>query len=117
MTRRSLPPLAFERVARAILGNQYHLSLVICTDSLARTINRTYRKKTYAANVLSFPLEKREGEMFLNIAAATREAKQFDVSLAARLMMLFIHGCLHLKGLRHTAKMEILERDFFNKYC
>ena len=94
----------------------YELSLVICGDTLARSMNRRYRKKTYAANVLSFPLGLQEGEMFLNAQAAAREAKKYGVPLRARFVLLFAHGCLHLKGMRHGAKMEKLERKMLRKF-
>ena len=74
-TRGSLPRIPFEAIAHALLSKHYQLSLVLCGDTLARKINRTYRKKTYAANVLSFPLDKYEGEMFLNVEAAARDRK------------------------------------------
>src|SRR3989344_579754 len=108
--------IPFEKIAQAILGKNYELSLVICGDSLARRMNREYRlpslmlrqasKKNYSPNVLSFPLSKTEGEIFLNARAAAREAKKYHVPFNERMTLLFAHGCLHLKGLRHGAKME-----------
>lgn len=115
-TRHSLPRVPFEKITRALLPKQYHLSLVLCGDTLARKMNRVYRKKTYAANVLSFPLDKYEGEIFLNVEAATREAKRFRVSLRVRLALLFAHGCLHLKGMRHGRAMEQLEKRTLGKF-
>lgn len=112
----SIPKVPFQRIAREILGGRYELSLVLCGDSLARKINRQYRKKLYAANVLSFPLDANEGEIFLNTQAARREAKEYDVSLKKRLMLLFVHACLHLKGLRHGKKMNALEQKTVNKF-
>jgi len=101
--------LPFNAIAKKTLPQGYELSLVVCTDALARKMNRAYRKKGYAANVLSFPLSTREGEIFLNVNAAKREAKKFRVSLRARLVLLFAHGCLHLKGMKHGVKMEARE--------
>lgn len=93
-------------MARAILGRRYELSLVICGDKLARRMNQEYRKKNYKPNVLSFPLSKNEGEIFLNVRAAAREARRYKVSLPDRLSFLFVHGCFHLKGLSHGRIME-----------
>ena len=111
-----MPQIPFERVAREILGTEHELSLVLCGDALARKMNRRYRlpalklrqagKKSYAANVLSFPLSKSEGEIFLNIRAAEREAKRFGVPVRERLILLFAHGCLHLQGRKHGKNME-----------
>ena len=116
-TRGSLPRIPFEAIAHALLSKHYQISLVVCGDALARKMNRAYRKKTYAANVLSFPLDKYEGEMFLNVEAAAREAKRFKVSLRARLTLLFVHGCLHLKGMRHGNSMERLERKMLKRFA
>src|SRR3989338_4713423 len=71
--RGPVPRIPFEEIAKNVLGAQYELSLVICGDELARRINRENRKKTYAPNVLSFPLGKLEGEIFLNIRKAERQ--------------------------------------------
>ncbi|OGG77881.1 rRNA maturation RNase YbeY [Candidatus Kaiserbacteria bacterium RIFCSPLOWO2_01_FULL_54_24] len=115
-TRTKFPRIPFESIARKILGSHYELSLVICGDARARSLNRKYRKKGYATNVLSFPLTKNDGEIFLNMRAAEREAKKYNVSLRTRLMFLFIHACLHLKGVRHGPKMELLEQKTLKQF-
>ena len=114
--RGSLPRIPFGELARTILGSRYELSLVICGDMLARKMNAVYRKKTYAPNVLSFPLEKHEGEIFLNMRKAAREAKQYKTTLSTRLGLLFVHGCFHLKGLRHGRTMERAERRVLKRF-
>lgn len=111
-----LPSIPFQKIAREILGLRYELSLVICGDTLAKKINRQYRKKSYAANVLSFPLGKSEGEIFLNMQAARRETKLYDVTLRARLTLLFIHACFHLKGLKHGKRMGKLEKRMLVRF-
>lgn len=96
----------FERIAKAALGSTYELSLVLCGDTLAQRMNKRYRQKTYKPNVLSFPISKTEGEIFLNVRCAQREARKYGVSTRERLALLLVHGCLHLKGLDHGGKME-----------
>lgn len=108
-TRGTLPRVPFETIAREVLPRRYQLSLVLCGDTLAQKMNTTYRKKYYTPNVLSFPLEKDEGEIFLNVRAAASEAKRYRVSPRARLALLFVHGCLHLAGMRHGKNMERIE--------
>ena len=115
--RGASPRIPYEKIARGILGRRYELSLVICGDSIAKRVNRAYRKKTHAANVLSFPLDAREGEMFLNARAAARESKRFGVPLRARLALLFIHGCLHLKGMKHSRKMYDQEQCILKRFA
>jgi len=98
------------------LGNKYELSLVICGDSLAQRMNKEYRKKSYKPNVLSFPISKSEGEIFLNVQCAKREAKKYGTTVPKRLALLFVHGCFHLKGLKHGAKMEAAEQNVLRRF-
>ena len=111
--RTSLP---FERIKKAALGKSYELSLVICGDQLAGRLNKERRGKSYAANVLSFPISKVEGEIFLNARASAREARKYGVSERARLALLFVHGLLHLKGLPHGRTMEREERKILRAF-
>ncbi|HVM73538.1 MAG TPA: rRNA maturation RNase YbeY [Candidatus Paceibacterota bacterium] len=104
--RGPVPRIPFADIARTILGDTYELSLVICGDTLARRMNIEYRKKSYAPNVLSFPLSKNEGEIFLNIRKSEREAKFYNIPTKERLAYLYVHGCFHLKGLDHGKRME-----------
>jgi probable rRNA maturation factor len=120
-TRGPQPRLPFEKIAQSILGSKYELSLVICGDTLAQRMNKEYRKKTYKPNVLSFPLSKTEGEIFLNVQCAKREAKKYGVSLQKHLALLFVHGCFHLKGLDHqsekeTQRMEAAEQKILKRF-
>ena len=110
------PSLRFEAMALSILGARYDLSLVMCGDALAQQMNARYRRRKYSPNVLSFPYGKREGEIFLNVRKAEREARQMGTSSKARLAILFVHGCFHLKGHRHSATMERLERAVLRKF-
>ncbi len=108
--------LPFEGMAKAILPAGYELSLVICGDDLARRMNAEYRNKTYKPNVLSFPISAREGEIFLNVRKAEREAKDMGIPAAWRLAHLFIHGCAHLRGLGHGARMDALEARVLRRF-
>ncbi|OGG60877.1 rRNA maturation RNase YbeY [Candidatus Kaiserbacteria bacterium RIFCSPHIGHO2_02_FULL_49_16] len=108
--------IPFEKIAVKILGKKYSLSLVLSGDKLARRINRTYRKKDYPSNVLSFPLGSSESEIFLNVRKAEREARQFGITARERVALLFIHGCLHLRGMKHGHKMEVEERTVLKRF-
>ena len=108
--------IPYEEIARKILGSQYELSLVICGDTLAQRMNKEHRKKTYKPNVLSFPLSKAEGEIFLNVRTAAREARRYKVPLRDRLAFLFVHGCFHLKDLQHGRIMEAQEQRILRAF-
>lgn len=114
--RGAVPSVPWERIAHAALGSRYELSLVICGDTLAQRMNREHRKKTYKPNVLSFPLSRNEGEIFLNVRCAERESRKYGVPLKERIALLFVHGCLHLKGLDHGEMMEREERRILKQF-
>lgn len=113
---RSFPRLPYEAIKDDILGRSYQLSLVFVGAARGAAINRQTRGKTYSPNVLSFPLSKNEGEMFLSPIVAKREASRYDHTYKQHVAYLFIHGLLHLKGLDHGPKMDALEERYFKKY-
>jgi len=108
--------IPYEKIADAILGKSYELSLVVCGDDLAQRMNKEYRKKNYRPNVLSFPLSKNEGEIFLNVRAAAREARTRGLSTRGWIAHLFVHGCFHLKGLAHGRTMEGQEQRILRAF-
>ncbi len=114
--RGTVPRIPFEDIARAVLGEKYSLSLVLCGDKLAQRINKEYRNKTYFPNVLSFPLSKSEGEIFLNIRKATREARQLETTTTKRTALLFVHGLFHLRGMEHSDRMEAEEQRILRRF-
>ena len=111
-----LPKVPFSDIAKGVLGSKYTVSFVLCGDYLSRRLNRTYLKKDYSTNILSFPLNKKEGELFLNLAKARREARLIGLPEVTWVTYLFIHGLLHLKGLAHGSTMEKRERELLLRY-
>ena len=111
-----LPRLPFTSLKETVLGKRYTLSIVFIGDALSRRLNKTYRSKDAPANVLSFPLSPEEGELFINPRQARRDAPAFDLTLPAFLLLLVIHGMLHLKGHAHGSSMEKKERLLLQKF-
>ena len=109
-TKGKLPRLPFVKMAVAVLGEEYEGSLVVASSRRVRELNRTYRGKDKETNILSFPLEKKEGEIFLDLAKARKDAPLFDRSYSNFIGFLFIHALFHLKGFDHSAIMERNER-------
>ncbi len=114
-TRDALPRVSFSHIKDAILGSRYELSLVLIGDTLARRLNREHKGKDTPTNILSFPLSPTEGEIFINLRRAERDAKHFGHTPTQHIAFLFIHGCLHLKGREHGAAMERKEEALFQK--
>lgn len=115
-TKGKLPRLPFLNMKNAVLGRSYELSVVFVGDRRSRTLNETYRKKSYVPNVLSFPLSKSEGEIFINPHQARRDAHSFGMSHTTCLAFLLIHGMLHLKGLPHGSTMGKLEQNYLKRF-
>lgn len=111
-----LPNLPFLSIKETILGKNYTLSIIFCTKAESRERNKKYRNKNYPTNILSFPLEKNEGEIYISLGTARSDAKNFDMSYQKFLHLLVIHGALHLKGYNHSSTMEKLEDSYLNKF-
>lgn len=106
----------FVAIKNSILGKKYTLSLNFIGESLAKKLNKEYRNKTYTPNILSFPLDDKEGEIFICSKTIPKESKEFEMTPKQYETFLFIHGCLHLKGLDHGQEMEKLEDKFLKKF-
>lgn len=115
-TTKARSAIPFQRIKDDILGERYHLSLSLIGERRARRINRQSRGKQYAPNVLSFPLEKNAGEIYLTPEVAKKEAKSFDHAEREHLIFLFIHGLLHLQGYDHGPAMERLEKKYLARW-
>ncbi|MFQ5662043.1 MAG: rRNA maturation RNase YbeY [Candidatus Paceibacteria bacterium] len=101
-----LPSLPFENMKNEVLGKNYELSLVFIGTKKSQALNKKYRKKNKPADVLSFPLSKSTGEIFI----CPKTTKQESIG------SLFIHGLMHLKGLRHGSTMERAEKKVRLKF-
>ena len=115
-TKGNLPRLPFASIKELVLGKNYFLSLVIAGDAITKKLNRQYRNKNKPANVLSFPLDKIEGEIFLNPKRAKIEAPDFGETYTNFIAHLFIHGLFHLKGYTHGSRMENEEIKIMKKF-
>lgn len=108
-TKGKLPRLPFLEMKNAALGKNYELSLVFIGERRSKKLNTEYRDKHKSGNVLSFPLDKKTGEIFICPVRARREMKNFDRKYDNFIAFLFIHGLLHLKGMDHGSTMERAE--------
>ena len=104
-----LPDVPFLLIKEKLIGKKYDLTVIFCTPEESRLRNKTYRDKDYPTNILSFPLSDTEGEIYISLSTARRDAKKFEMSYRKFLHLLFIHGVLHLKGHDHGSTMEELE--------
>ncbi len=111
-----IPVVPFLSIKEKILGKGYDLTIIFCTPKESKLKNKTYRDKDYPTNILSFPLSKQNGEIYISLSTARRDAKNFDMSYKKFLHLLVIHGMLHLKELPHGSTMENEETKLLTKF-
>jgi len=111
-TKGKLPRLPFVQLKNKILGEDFELSLVFVSPKESHKINFVYRQKDNPTNVLSFPLSKNSGEIFLDCKTSAKDAPNFDMTPTKFLLFLVIHAMLHLKGYEHGSTMERQEKKF-----
>jgi probable rRNA maturation factor len=102
----------YAALAAEILGGDYSLSLVFSDEATIQQLNVTYRAKDYVPNVLSFPLLPGTGEIYICPEVAAKESAEYGHTPAEQIQYLFVHGCLHLKGLPHGKEMDRLEKVY-----
>ena len=115
-TRKNKPTVPFDKIKQAVLGKEYETSLVLIGNQLSQRLNREYRKINKPTNILTFPLSKDSGEIFINLNLAKKQSIQFERKYNEFIGFLFIHGLLHLKGYKHSSKMEREEKKIRRKF-
>jgi len=83
-------------IVNRLAGDQT-VTCLVTTDAELRRLNRQFRGKNYATDVLSFPPD----EMAISLDRAAAQAKELGHSLDAELRILMLHGLLHLRGMDH----------------
>ena len=113
--------LPFLKIKNTILGKDFVCSLNFINREMAKKLNVENRKKDYYPNVLTFPLDSDSGEIYICKSVARTQYKEFQLSYHDFIILLFIHGCLHLKGVDHETheneeSMVKLEYEFLGKF-
>lgn len=76
-----------------------------------RRLNREFRAKDYATNVLSFVYQQEfpcQGDLVLCVPVVNREAVEQGKSVEAHYAHLVVHGMLHLQGYDHENESDAL---------
>ena len=102
-------PLALRRWARAASPSM-NLTLRVVDRGAARGLNRRFRKRNTATNVLSFGYGG-DGDIVLCHPVIAREARAQGKSLRAHYAHLVVHGVLHLRGYSHERKKPAHEME------
>jgi probable rRNA maturation factor len=112
---------ALRRWLAAALAQRAAITVRFVGNAEGRELNRAYRERDYATNVLSFGYGASgrprvlTGDLVLCAPVLRREARAQGKTLTAHVAHLTVHGALHLQGHDHqrpsaAARMEALER-------
>jgi probable rRNA maturation factor len=111
----------FRRWMKVALQRDAQVTLRIVDEAEGRELNRTYRGKDYATNVLTFVYDDAEaisqplcGDVVICAPVVEREAAEQHRDMLAHYAHLTLHAALHLQGYQHendadAAEMEALE--------
>ncbi|WP_137938933.1 rRNA maturation RNase YbeY [Chitinivorax sp. B] len=118
----------FRRWVKAALQGDAEVTLRVVDSEEGQTLNREYRDKDYATNVLTFVYDDMPedaglplmGDIVLCDPVVRREAQEQGKALEAHYAHLVVHGVLHLQGYDHETDdeaegMEALETQIVTK--
>jgi probable rRNA maturation factor len=112
----------FLTAAQAAVRLRGQVTVLLTTDAAIRKLNRRFRGKNKATDVLSFPCEgptrgtgaeQIAGDLAISVTTALEQAAEQGHSLSTEIKVLILHGLLHLAGYDHEAddgKMARRER-------
>jgi probable rRNA maturation factor len=123
-----IDPARFEKLLKKLIRHydlkRPELSLAFVGDAEIRRLNRKFRKKDKATDVLSFPLSEEAadgkfylGDIVISVPTAKRQAAEIGHPLERELEYLTIHGFLHLLGYDHDDGPEAEEAKVREMYA
>ena len=107
--RSLLPRHHVARWVRAALAVPGEITVRIVDAEEGRALNRDYRHKDYATNVLTFDYQQRPvvmADLVLCAPVIEQEAREQRIELPAHYAHLLVHGTLHAQGFDHEAEDE-----------
>ena len=114
------------------LGPDVEISVLLVDNETIRTLNRDYRDKDAATDVLSFPMEEELpdetapqiiggptermlGDLVISVERAVEQAAEYGHAVERELAFLTVHGLLHLLGYDHVegglAEVHMREKE------
>jgi probable rRNA maturation factor len=98
----------FLRSARMAVGLSGDVEVLLADDRTLRRLNREFRGKDKATDVLSFPAAEQfaaehAGDLAISVETARRQANEHGHSLRDEVRVLMLHGLLHLYGMDHES--------------
>ena len=107
--RALLPRHKVARWIRAALDAPAEITVRIVGAEEGQALNRDYRAKDYATNVLTFDYSHAPvvvADLVLCAPVVAREAREMKIELQAHYVHLLVHGALHAQGHDHEIDAE-----------
>jgi probable rRNA maturation factor len=109
----------FLAAAQSAVRLRGQVTVLLTTDAAIRSLNRRFRDKNKATDVLSFPaegptsgLERIAGDLAISVPTALHQAVEQGHTLSTEVKVLILHGLLHLAGYDHEAdKGQMARRE------
>lgn len=104
------------------------LSVLLVDDARIRDLNRRYLNRDKPTNVLAFPMREGEfstlhpnllGDLVISVETAKRQSDRFGLDEMEMVILLMVHGILHLIGYEHEGtkkgarEMSLKQKDLF----
>ena len=98
----------FLAAAQAAVRLKGQVTVLLTTDAAIAKLNKQFRGKNKATDVLSFPAaglgaEGMAGDLAISVTTALGQAAEQGHSLSTEIKVLVLHGLLHLAGFDHEA--------------
>lgn len=134
-TKTKLPEVRFLEIGKKVLAlskrGNFYFSLAFISAQEIKAINKQYRHKNKPTDVLSFENIKRTGFVFdkkflgdiiICPEIVAKNAKRKQVTFNQEMLLVYIHGILHLLGMDHEKslkdekRMDKLQNQYVQKY-
>ena len=113
---------ALEKIAQSLTDRE--IELIVTQNDTIAALNQEYRSKDTATDVLSFPMENAAanmplGSIVISADFVQEKANELGHSEKDELLLLFIHGLLHLLGYDHEkdhGEMRKKEKELIENF-
>ena len=96
-----------QKAAKYEKKDEGNISLALVNNEKIKELNKRFRNKDEATDVLSFPMdEKIWGDIIISTEKIIEQAKEYGHSKQRELAYLYTHGILHLLGYDHKTSSE-----------
>jgi probable rRNA maturation factor len=112
--RAVLPRHKVQRWLCAALDAPAEITVRFVDDAEGQQLNRDFRAKDYATNVLTFDYQHEPvvvADLVLAAGVVTREAADLGLPVADHVAHLLVHGALHAQGFDHEDEAEAVEME------